>query len=236
MANTEIFKTVFKGYSKEEVVSYIDNLNRQMSAIQNALDIANARVVQLEEEQRESVVDEESACVDEAEIREKIKDELIAAVRAQLYAEIEGEIRPQIEKEARRKVEEEMALKYEEIARAEINHRVQAQSAEVQELRRKAQLYDDNREVFAELMIKAKNDATGIIKDAEAHAKKLREDADHRYGLLMSDYEVLKSNLFMAKDEAADKLNFAMRSLEDFEKKFQCMDRDIALSKDHLEE
>lgn len=234
MANTEIFKTVFKGYSKDEVIAYIDNLNRQSEMLQKELDAVNARLMQMEDERQEDNAEKERQVTDEAVLRQSIAEEITPALSEELRIKLEASLRPQIEQEMRRKVEEEMASKYEEAARSEINHRIQSQADELRELRRRAQLYDDNREVFAELMIKAKNDATAIIKDAEAHAKALRDDAEQRYNLLISDYKILKSNLMTAKCEAAEKLNYAMKGLDDFEKRFSCMDQDIALSKAHL--
>ncbi len=236
MANTEIFKTVFKGYNKEEVITYIDSLNRQATMLQKELDELNARMLQMEDEKQENIAECKRQEADEEALRSAIVEELTPSLRDELRQQLVDELRPQIESEMRRKIESEMAPKYEEAARTELNHRMQSQAGELRELRRRAQLYDDNREVLAELMIKAKNDAAAIIKDAEAHAKELRDDAENRYRLLISDYELLKSNLLIAKTEAAEKLNAAVKNLDDFEKKFACMDQDVALSKAHLAE
>lgn len=234
MANAEIFKTVFKGYNKEEVVAYIENLNRQTAMLQKELDELNARMMQMEDEHQDEVVAKEQQVADEAALRIAIAEEIAPVLSEEIRSELEAELRPQIESEMRRKIEAEMAPKYEEAARSELNHRIQSQAGELRELRRRAQLYDDNREVLAELMIKAKNDAAAIIKDAEAHAKELRDDAENRYRLLISDYELLKSNLLITKSEAAEKLHAAIKSLDDFEKKFSSMDQDVALSRSHL--
>lgn len=236
MANTEIFKTVFKGYNKEEVIAYIENLNRQTAMLQNDLDELNARMMQMEDEQQENIAENQRQVADEEALRASITEELTPVLTETIRARLEAELRPLLEADVRRKLEAEMAPKYEEAARSELNHRMQSQAGELRELRRRAQLYDDNREVLAELMIKAKNDAAAIIKDAEAHAKALREDAENRYRLLISDYELLKSNLLIAKAEASDKLGTALKSLDDFEKKFSCTDQDVALSKAHLVE
>ena len=236
MANAEIFKTSFKGYNNVEVIAYIDGLNRQAAQLQNELDILNARMMQLEDEQKENIAEAERLAADEDALRAAITAELTPVIEASLRSRIETELRPLIEAEMRSKFEAELAPKYEEAARAELNHRMQSQAGELRELRRRAQLYDDNREVLAELMIKAKNDAAAIIHDAENHAKELREDAENRYRLLISDYELLKSNLLIAKAEAADKLGVALKNLDDFEKKFSCADQDVALSRAHLNE
>jgi hypothetical protein len=236
MANTEIFKTSFKGYNKDEVIAYIENLNRQTVMLQKDLDELNARLLQMEDERQEDNAALERKATDEAVLRQEITDELKPALAAELRTQLEAELRPQIEREIRRKMEEEMAPKYEEAARSEINQRMQSQANELRELRRRAQLYDDNREVLAELMIKAKNDAADIIGDAEKHAKALRDDAEQRYNLLISDYKLLKSNLLTAKGEAVEKLNYALKSLEDFEKRFSCMDQDVAHSCAHLKD
>ncbi len=236
MSNSEIFKTAFKGYNKTEVISYIDNLNRQASMLQKDLDEANARLLQMEDEQQENEAENDRRVADEEALRASIATELTPALSEGIRANLESELRPEIEKEVRRKIEEEMAAKYEEAARYEINTRIQGQAEEVRELRRRAQLYDDNREVLAELMIKAKNDATAIVREAEDHAKALREDAEQRYKLLISDYKLLKSNLLTAKGEAVEKLNIALKSLEDFERRFSCMDQDVAHSCAHLKD
>ncbi len=232
MANAEIFKTSFKGYNKEEVIAYIDNLNHRMEALQNELNDANARLLQADEERNDIAAEKERNQAEMEALRQEITDELMPALRAS----VAEEIRPEIEQEQRKKLEVELASKFEEAARAEINNRIQAQSGELQELRRRAQLYDDNREVLAELMIKAKNDAAGIIEDAEAHAKALRADAEQRYQRIMSDYEILKKNLICAKMEAADRLAIASRCLEDFEKKVSGMESDIQNSAAHLQD
>lgn len=236
MANAEIFKTVFKGYSKEEVVSYINDLNRRAEMLQKDLDEANIRLAQMEDEKNEETADREQQIADEEALRKAIAEELTPVLEESIRKRVETELRPRIEKEVRRQVEEEMVPKYEEAARSELNQRFQSQAGELRELRRRAQLYDDNREVLAELMIKAKNDAAGIIKDAEEQAKALRDDAEQRYRLLISDYQLLKSNLMTAKGDAAEKLNNALKSLDDFEKRFSCMDQDVMLSKSHLKD
>lgn len=236
MANSEIFKTAFKGYNKEEVIAYIDGLNRQATMLQKELDEVHARLEQLEDEQREEREERQRVAEDAEEVRAAVVEEVTAELYAQLREQIAEELRPAIEKEMRQKVEIEMAPKYEAVARSEINQRIQHQADEVQELRRRAQLYDDNREVLADLMIKAKNDAEALVKDAEKRAKALREDAEQRYRLLISDYKALKSNLLAERREASDKLNTAMRALDEFEKRFSCIDQDIANSMAHLAE
>jgi chromosome segregation ATPase len=236
MANSEIFKTVFKGYSKDEVVAYIDNLNRQAAMLQNELNMANARLEQMEDERKDDAEEQARLAADVDAIRASMAEELAAELTEQIRAELAQELRPAIEQEMRRKVEEEMASKYEAAARTEITQRIQSQAGEVQELRRRAQLYDDNRELLADLMIKAKSDASAIVKEAEDHAAALKEDAEKRYRLLISDYKLLKTNLLAARGEAVEKLNIALKSLEDFEKRFSCMDHDIANSVSHLAE
>ena len=236
MANSEIFKTAFKGYNKDEVIAYIDSLNRQSTMLQKELDEVHARLEQMEDEQREDLEAQQQAAANVEEIRASVAEEVKAELSEQIRAQVTEELRPIIEKEMRQKVEQEMAPKYEAVARSEINQRLQSQSDEIQELRKRAQLYDDNREILAELIIKAKSDAEAIIKDAEDRAKALRDDAEQRYRLLISDYKALKSNVLAERREAADKLNIAQKALDDFEKRFSCIDQDIANSMAHLAE
>ncbi len=236
MANAEIFKTVFKGYSKEEVVAYIEQLNQKSLELQNELAATKARLEQVEEERLEDARETAQKSADEAALREAIIAELTPVLRDQIRAQALEELRPALEKELRRKIEEELTPKYEEIVRTEISNRTHHQAGELQELRRRAHLYDENREVLAELMIKAKNDAADIIRDAEEHARDLREEAEQRFRLLIADYELLKSNLLNVKSEAGEKLGAAIKMLDEFEKNFSCADQDVAHSRAHLSE
>ncbi|MBR2012824.1 MAG: DivIVA domain-containing protein, partial [Clostridia bacterium] len=64
MANSEIFKTSFKGYNKEEVIAYIDSLNRQATMLQKELDEVHARLEQMEDEQREDREEQQRVAAD----------------------------------------------------------------------------------------------------------------------------------------------------------------------------
>ncbi len=236
MSNSEIFKTSFKGYNKEEVVAYIELLNNQSQQLQTELDSARSQIDQLEAECREKEESDAEKQQNEEHLREEIRDELVPGLTEKIRAEVEQILRPQLEKELRAMIEEEVRNKYEDAVRTELNNRAKNQAEEIAELRRRAQLYDNNREVLAELMIKAKNDAAAIIEEANAKARKVQEDAEQRFRLLQSDYELLKSNLLNAKAEAADKLAVAAKSLDEFEKRFSCMDRDIERTEEHLQE
>ncbi len=224
MANAEIFKTVFKGYNKEEVVAYIENLNRQLTQLQKELNEAKSSLEIMEQERVENAELQGQAAIDETVLREELR------------GQVEAELRPILEQEIRRAVESEMAPKYEEAVRNELQTRLQSQAEDIQELRRRAQLYDDNREVLAELMIKAKNDAAGIIKDAEEHARQLREEAEHKFRMLTTDYDLLKTNLLSAKGELIDKMEDAIKLLNEFDGEFSCMDQDVTHSMNHLNE
>ncbi len=236
MANVEIFKTSFKGYNKDEVVAYIENLNTQLSMLQKELNEAKATLEIYEQEREENTQDQGRAVADEAALREALVDELTPALTREIRAGLEAELRPVMEQELRRTIEGELTSKYEEVIRHELNARLQNQAQEMEDLRRRAQLYDDNREVLAELMIKAKNDAAGIIQDAEENARQLREEAEQRFRLLIADYELLKSNLLSAKDEVVLKMRGAIKILDEFDGSFACMDQDVAHSVSHLED
>ena len=234
MANSEIFKTVFKGYNKDEVVAYIDQMNRQMVQLQDELSLAMSRLQQMEDQQQEDKEAQALAAADEASMREALIAELTPILTEQIRKEAEEAIRPELEQEIRRQLEGELTPKYEKIVRTEVTNRAQMQAEELHDLKHRAQLYDENREILAELMIRAKADAAGIIKDAEDHAKALRDEAEQKFRLLMSDYEMLKSNLLNAKNEASDKLMGALKTLAEFEKRFSIADQDIAHSQKHL--
>ena len=234
MANAEIFKTVFKGYHKDEVISYIENLNAQLAMLQKELNEAKSSLEILEQERQENAEVQERVVADEAALREEILNELTPALTEEIRNKTESEMRPALEQELRRAIESEMVAKYEDAVRAELTSRLQGQSEEIAELRRRAQLYDDNREVLAELMIKAKNDASGIIQDAEEHDRQLREEAEHKFRMLTSDYDLLKTNLLSAKAELVDKMGDAIKILNEFDGEFSCMDQDVQYSMGHL--
>ena len=236
MANAEIFKTVFKGYQKDEVIAYIENLNAQLSMLQKELNEAKASLEVMEQERLENVEVHEKVLADEAALREEIRNELTAALTAEMNHKAENEMKPAMEQELRKVIEAELVAKYEDAVRAELTNRLQGQAEEIADLRRRAQLYDDNREVLAELMIKAKNDAAGIIQDAEEYARQLREEAEHKFRMLTSDYDLLKTNLLSAKAELVDKMEDAIQILNEFNGDFSCMDQDVQHSMAHLDE
>jgi len=236
MANVEIFKTSFKGYNKEEVIAYIENLNTQLAMLQKELNEAKSALEIYEQERSEAAETQGQNQVDEGAIREELLTELKPVLTEEIRANLEGELRPVMEQELRRTIEGELVAKYEDAIRAELNNRLQNQAQEMEDLRRRAQLYDDNREVLAELMIKAKNDAAGIIQDAEEHARQLREEAEQKFRLLIADYELLKNNLLTAKEEVVVKMRNAIKIMDEFNGEFACMDQDVAHSVSHLEE
>ena len=139
-------------------------------------------------------------------------------MRESVAAEITPELRAQIEEQLRNEMQSGGA------------------QAELDDVRRRAQLYDDNREILAELMIQAKNDAAQTIREAEVEAQKMREEADQRFRLLTSDYDLLKKNLMASKEEVASRLYGIIRQLDEFEQKFSCAEQDIYRTADHLQE
>ena len=203
---SEIFKTVIKGYQKEEVIAYIEKLNRNAEELQKELEETRAKLLRLEEERGDEIALQKQTEEDQAALRESVA------------AEITPELRAQIEEQLRNEMQSGGA------------------QAELDDVRRRAQLYDDNREILAELMIQAKNDAAQTIREAEVEAQKMREEADQRFRLLTSDYDLLKKNLMASKEEVASRLYGIIRQLDEFEQKFSCAEQDIYRTADHLQE
>ena len=52
---SEIFKTVIKGYQKEEVIAYIEKLNRNAEELQKELEETRAKLLRLEEERGDEI-------------------------------------------------------------------------------------------------------------------------------------------------------------------------------------
>ena len=143
----------------------------------------------------------------------ELSSEELDAIKAQVRAEIEQEIKA------------ELASK----ATVENN-------AEVEVLRQKAEAYDDQREILAELMIKAKSDATLIYQDAQDSSNALLSDTFDKFLKLRSDFNEMKNNVLASKVELDTRISNITHYLNDFAKYLYFIDRDIENTGDNFKQ
>ncbi len=142
--------------------------------------------------------------------------------------------------------EDELAAIREEITasvRKELTEKLSAQyqaslisNDQLDALRAKADLYDSQKEIIAELMIKAKADAAEIYSDAESRAKKLMLDAFDRFTKLQSDFDVMKKNVEASKADIDSRIVNIRRSLDDFTQYLGFMSQDINNTADNFKQ
>lgn len=204
MSVNEIFKTEFRGYSKKEVAEYIVTLNSQMESLKNELDRCESEL-----EKYRAELDETEKQTPEIDI-ENIKQEL----RAQLEAEI---------KESLESEYEERLAKIQEAQ----DETVSVDKEELATLREKAEQYDDQKDILAELMIKVKADATEIYSEAETKSRELMMDAFDKFTKLQGDFDVMKKNVEASKADIDARMTNIRRALDDFTQYLDFMGQDI---------
>lgn len=216
MAANEIFKTEFRGYSKAEVTDYILSLNNQMEALKRELDNAESQLIKYQNE-----LDEHS---DENQSPRELTEDEMMAIRAQVREELE----PQLTKEISEKLEE----KYKSV----IEQCVAEDKQKYEGYREKAELYESQKEIITELMIKAKSDATDMYSDAERKSKALLSDTFDKYTKMQSDFDEMKSNVLASKGELDSKISNIQRYLNDFAQYLDFMFRDIEQTGENFKE
>lgn len=143
----------------------------------------------------------------------ELSTEELDAVKAEIRAQIEDEIRAELASQATAENDSEIA-----------------------QLRQKAEMYDDQREILAELMIKAKSDATQITLDAQQSAAALLSDTFDKFLKLRSDFDEMKNNIMASKTELDNRVNNITHYLNDFAQYLEFIDRDIENTGDNFKQ
>jgi len=216
MGVNEIFKTEFRGYNKKEVADYILSLNNQMESLKSELDNAESQLIKYQDELEETKPQEQSP-------RELTEQEL-DQIRDQIRAELE----PKLTKDISEKLEQ----KY----KAVIEQCVAEDKQKYEVYREKAEMYDSQKEIITELMIKAKSDATEMYSDAEKKSSELLNETFDKYTKMQSDFEQMKSNVLASKTEVDTKIANIQRHLNDFAQHLDFMLRDIESTGEHFKE
>lgn len=207
MAVSEIFKTEFKGYSKKEVTEYIASLNEQLESLKSELSTVESKLAKCQSE-----LEENAANAIPCEPTQEQTDELREQIKQELYGEI-----------------------YEAV-KAEFEQNSTAQNDELEQMRQKAEAYDDQREILAELMIKAKSDATLIYTDAQNSANALLTDAFDKFLKLRADFDEMKSNILASKAELDTRVSNINHYLNDFAQYLDFIGRDIENTGDNFKQ
>ena len=187
---SEIFKTDFRGYNKEEVSNYIASLNSKLEQLQSELNGKNTEIARLRE-----------TTMTAAE-----REALVRVVRA----EAEAELRETIEKECEQRFAAEAAAKAAEApAPAEPD-------GELEAIREKARLYDEQKDMIAELMLKARADASQVYADTEKRCASVMDDTAEKLLRFRDDFEEMRKNVETSKSDMDTRLNNIRHYLDDF--------------------
>ncbi len=216
MASSEIFKTEFKGYNKKQVTEYIMSLNEQMEALRAELDTAESQVTKYIKE------------LDEYKETEAVVKEPDEEQMQQIRDSVRAEIEPVLRKEIASQIEE----KYKTV----VEQHVREDKEKNEQCRLKAQAYDAQRDMLAEIMIKARADATEICNDAQSRADLLLNETFDKFTKLRSDFDEMKSNVMASKAELDTRIDKVKHYLNDFSQYLEFIERDIENTGDNFKE
>ena len=198
MGVSEIFKTEFKGYSKKEVIDYIDTLNSQLESLKAELDRSESELEKCRAELADADNSHRTPVIDLNAVREEIKEQLRAEVTEQVRQEL-----------------------------AAANNSA-SENDELEALRAKAAMYDEQKEIIAELMIKAKTDAAGICKDAQERSDALLAETFDKFIKARDDFSQMRKNIEAGKAEMDSRIAAVSHYLADFSRYLDILEQDIA--------
>lgn len=185
---SEVFKTEFRGYDKQQVTDYIMSLSSQLEDLKSQIDGKDLELSRLRAKMAETEQTEDAE----------------NALREKLYSEIEQEIRA--------KLESEIENKYKQSEQDGIY----VLREELDALKEKAQIYDQQKEMLAELMIKARTDAADVYNQAEKRSEQLINETFEKLERLANDFKEMKKNVLVSKSEMDTRLTTIRHYLDDF--------------------
>lgn len=202
MAGNEIFSTVLRGYKKEEVIAYIEDMSAQLQQLKTELDKKEVELDRLNKEfnlLQESLAqpDEEAVAAEQAKIREEIENDLRAEYEAKLA---------------------QQAMEFE----AKANEQLADSEAQ-----RKAKEYDECKDTLAELMIQARRNADDIVAKANAEAQMLRSKSRAEFSQLGSGFSVLQQNVGNIRVEFRQNLDKITEQIDLFEEQLYALQNDV---------
>ena len=216
MSVNEIFGTEFRGYKKDEVAEYISSLNSQMESLKSDLDMAESQLIKCRKE-LDSYKEVEA-------VPRELTEEEIELIRQSVVAEIEPALR------------NEIAAQLEEKYKLVIEQYIQDDKEKNGQYREKAEAYDKQRDLIAELMIKAKSDAADIRDDAQKKADALLADTFDKFLKMQADFDEMKKNVAASKTELDKRMQSMQHYLNDFSQYLDFMSRDIENTGENFKE
>ena len=215
MASNEIFSTEFRGYNKSEVTEYIIALNTQIEQLKAELDNTKSQLIKAQKE-----VDELSFINTVCEPTEDDLEKVRQSVREQLEPQLRQEISSQLEEKYKNVVEQ----------------CVREDKEKNEQMREKAEAYDAQRDLLADIMIKAKADAAQTKAQAEDSAQKLLSEAFDKYTKMRADFELMCQNIAASKEEMDKRIAAVSHYLDDFTQYLSFMGKDIENTGDNFKE
>ena len=108
--------------------------------------------------------------------------------------------------------------------------------AELEELRAKAQMYDNQRELIADIVIKAKSDAAQIYEGAEKSSKELLSVTFDKFEKAREDFVQMRKNVEAGKAEIDARIAAVSHYLNDFNQYLNILEKDIVNTGDNFKE
>ena len=202
MAGNEIFSTVLRGYKKEEVIGYIEDLNDQLQQLKTDLDRKEVEIDRLNKE-----------IFDLHQLQEQQDEVSLEQERALMREEIEKELRAEFE----RKMDEQTALIEAKVAKQKDDG----------ELQRKAKEYDECKDALADLMIQARKNADDIVAKAQAEAAMLKSRSQAEFSQLGASFSVLQQNVGNIRIDLRQKLDKISEQVDMFEEQLGALQEDV---------
>lgn len=105
---------------------------------------------------------------------------------------------------------------------------------ELEALREKARMYDEQKDIIAELMIKAKSDANAIVTDAETKSKALMESTFDKFEKAEQDFIQMRKNVEAGKSELEARVAAISHYINDFSQYLAILENDVKNTGEHF--
>ncbi len=199
MAEKEIFNTVLRGYKKEQVSAYIEQMSDQLQDLKYDLNRKEVEIDRLNKE--------------------------IASLQKNAQ-QIDTQA---LEDELRQKIEQELRVEYEaklSEQTARIMEEANEGSGDSDAVR-KAKEYDECKDALADLMIQARRSADEIVSKANSEARLIRTKTEAEFSKLGVDFSVLQQNVGTIKGELRQSLDKIADQMDLFEERLYSIQNDV---------
>ena len=126
------------------------------------------------------------------------------------------------------------------LAKEEFEQQKQAEKSSDEQLlseyREKAQMYDEQKDLIAELVIKAKTDAAKMIEDAQTKSKQLLNDTYDTFEKAREDFIQMRKNVVAGKSELDARIAAVAHYLNDFSNYLNILEKDVINTGENFKE